>query len=814
MIIRCPNCKKENEQKHKERGKHVKCTACGTLFTLDDATVLRDYSKIDPPHPEKIGPYRIERFLGKGSMGRVYKGKHPELDIPVAVKILSREYAANKIFRKRFEESSRIAAAIDHPNIAKIFGAGMDENGHLYLAMEYVAGGTVQDLLDRSGVLSPEKTAEIAIAVCSALTAAQKNGIVYRDIRPDNIMITSNGGYKLANPGLAKSCAEVEEKRNGIDNNKEETLELISLGTPEYMAPEQSIDANHCDIRADIYSLGVSMYQMLSGHLPFETNDRNELRRRHFEVEPKIPSIYRADIPNDLEYIVMLCLRKKKTERYQTPDELLTDLDAFMDGLPLPSANDNTLVSRGKSYGTHIPAGKEILIRNNGKLFWFRLGKYRNWNWFRMTEIAAIVLLTLATIWLLWERNHGETPKQNTQQLTGSYLVINRTDIWESTRKKAKEALQKKVRFSDAILNLKAFENDEDPARKKEAKFLLNQLHSASVKEVSKMMKGLDRDAQQYCEKQDYHSALAVYEDRTNPLYKEIRNECEIRIAKIRKLAEDYSKQQKKNQEYLEKNVIPYLAAGNYAKAMEWYKNNENPSIDDAVKIILNECMQIPEKFAESNRILINLECKYIFRKEPFESWSRQNNLKIMKVEQPYVYLHGHEGNPFTIHDLTQEEQDFVISGIKEISESARALWNIGITCSSAPEKAEKYVSMLPFSLQESYMTYLKNRIMSRLIESFRKDLRSLLADVGYSSNDLPGPEQLPDLRVFFSVEPEPCIQRIDNILKTYDALPAEERGYLEALRNIRLILENQLQINRLNQPNEREFHPSLQETR
>ena len=111
-------------------------------------------------------------------------------------------------------------------------------------------------------------------------------------------------------------------------------------------------------------------------------------------------------------------------------------------------------------------------------------------------------------------------------------------------------------------------------------------------------------------------------------------------------------------------------------------------------------------------------------------------------------------------------------------------------------------------------MTYLKNRIMIRLIESFRKDLRSLLADVGYSSNDLPGPDQLPNLRVFFSVEPEPCILRIDNILKTYDALPAEERGYLDALKNVRLILENQLQINRLHQPNERELHPVLQETR
>lgn len=788
-----------------ERGRHIRCTACRTLFPLDDATVIKDYTRLDPPAPDKIGPYPVERFLGKNNLGRVYKGKDPDRGSPVAVQTLSPEYAGNAAFRKRFEENAQICSRIDHPNIVRIFRSGTDKSGLLYLAMEYIAGGTVHDMLDRSGPLSPEKTAEIAIAVCAALSTAQKNGIVFRDIRPDNILVTSNGKFKLANQGLAECLSDREEqntpKRNPADH-KEDTLELTSLGTPEYMAPEQSIDANHCDVRADIYSLGVSMYQMLSGHLPFETADRNELRRQHFEVEPKIPSVHRPDIPIDMEYIVMMCLRKKKTERYQTPEELLTDLDAFMDGLPLPSANDNTLAAGSGSYGKYIHTRKDIIVKNRSRT---------PWNVLRWFELAAIFFLTLATAWLLLERSQiraGQTKPQ-----AGSHLVTTRADIWDTTRKNAAEALRTGRGFADAIVNLKSFENDADDARKKEVADLLKKLHAASAMEVRKLMKRLDQEALQYCMEHDYRAALMVFE-RDNPLFAESRKERTDRIGKIRKMLEDFSKQQEINREFLGKFVIPHLVAGDYAKAMERYKSKENPYKDEAVLNILQECIQIPDKFANAHQSLLNTECKYSFRTEPFDSWSKQGNMKFMLVDAPGIYLHGHGENPFTIHDLTAEDQEYVLSNLKNISEPALALWNIGANCHSAPEKAEKFITQIPFSLRESYTIYLRNKITSNLIKSFQKDLRTLLTDVGYSSNDLPDPEQLPKLNIFETVEPELYILRIDNMLITYDNLPLEERAYLNALRIVRTEMENRLNSSRQEHPHEREFNHPLQENR
>lgn len=812
MIIHCPHCKKENELEHRERGRHVSCPACHALFILDDATVRKEYSGVDFPPPEKIGPYPIERFLGKDSMGRIYKGIHPELGVPVSVKILSREYANNTVFRKRFEKACKICAGIEHPSLVRIYGYGTDSNGFLYLATEYVAGGTVEDMLLRSGPISSGKAAEIAIAVCSAMVAAQKQGIIHRDIRPENILITSNGKYKLANPGLFKYDQEKEDHGNAkraASDHKEDTLELISLGTPEYMAPEQSIDANHCDIRADIYSLGVSMYQMLSGHLPFETDDRNELRRQHFETEPKIPSVYLPDIPIDIEYITMLCLRKKKTERYQTPEELITDLDAFMDGLPLPSANDNTWSANGKTRKFAVQAGRNILVRGNNTSFNRR-------KLFRIAEIGAIGLLAVATFWLLLERklNQKANDIKNPQPAVTS-LVMKRSDIWESIRKNALEALQRKRGFAEVIANLKSFENDEDEAKRKEAMSLLGRLYAASDQEVRKLMIQLDREARRYYEEHDYLSALAVFE-RDNPLFAESREERQFRIVKIRKALEEFSQQQKVNRDYLEKYVIPHLAAGNYTKALEWYKSKDNPGRDEAVLNILKECTLIPEKFAELQRASINQECKYFFRKEPFDSWRKQGKMKIMRVEPPYIYLHGHEENPFTIRDLANDEQEYVIRFLKNVSDQALALWSIGANCYSAPEIAEKYVGQLPFSLRDSYMMYLKERIMFRQIEAFRKDLRQLLADVGYSSNDLPAPEQLPNLNVFTTVEPEQFILRIDSMMKKYDSLPEEERSYLDALRNVRNEMDRRLNFFRQHHspPYERDINTLTQETR
>lgn len=334
MLIVCPGCGKKQEIEHVERGRRAECL-CGTVFTLDDATVLRDYTELDSPPPEKIGPYPIERFIGRGGMGRVYKGFHPGLQMPVAVKTLLKEYANNEPFKDRFIKSARICAKLSHPNVVRVYDFGVTADGTLYLVLEYIGGGTLFDLLSRSGPLTPKRTAEAGLAMCGALEAAEKAGIVHRDIKPDNIMIDSEGVYKLSDLGLAK----IEAKNPPPKVNLSETVSFTGLGTPEYMAPEQALDAKHADLRADIYSLGVTLYQLVTGRLPFDAHDPLELRRKHFEELPKVPGEYRDDIPFALDFIIMKCMQKDKSERYQTPEELRADLEAFLAGRELPSEN-------------------------------------------------------------------------------------------------------------------------------------------------------------------------------------------------------------------------------------------------------------------------------------------------------------------------------------------------------------------------------------------------------------------------------------------------------------------------------------------
>ncbi|MBR2425950.1 MAG: protein kinase [Lentisphaeria bacterium] len=781
MIIRCPHCKKENELEHLEQGKAVLCPACHTMFILDDVTAIKDYSGIDTPPPEKIGPYSVERFLGKDGMGRMYKGKHPDLDIPVTIKVLPREYANNAEFCRRFEKACKICKEITHPNFIKVYECGTDEHGSLYLVTEYEKGETVADILLHSGPLSPAKTAEIATAVCSALAAAAKKGIVYNDIRPENILVTANGKCKLINPELAKYGPGKDAQQKTAQNtsaNKEDTLELISLGTPEYMAPEQFIDVNHCDSRADIYSLGVSIYQMLAGRLPFEAKSRSELRRFHFETEPKIPGVYRPNVPFDMEYIAMLCLRKKKTERYQTPEELLADLEAYMNGLPLPSTNDNILAASGKSYGKTHPVVKNILVKNQTVLRRFS----------RWVEISVIGILAAATTGLLLERkyNHGKETQEHTQQ-TLPYRVMNRADIWVAVQENAKTALQKKTGFAKVIADLKSFENDEDANIRKTAVALISELQIASDKEVRKLMNQLELEAQPHLEEHNYLAACEVFE-RKNPLFTESRELRMQRLDMIRKAMKEYSQQLKLNRAYLEKYVIPHLAAGDYKKALDQYKSKENPGKDSSVLNVLRECIQIPELFAESLRSASNQECKFFFRKEPFDSWRKQGNLTIAHVVPPFIYLTN--GGSFTIRDLDWDEQEHVIRLLKNVSEQALALWCVGMYCYSAPETAETHVEKLPFSLQDSYQTYLKKRIVSKQVDAFRKDLQQLLETAGYRSKDLPSPEQLPDLAVLSAGDPEKYIPLIEKMQVKYHSLPAEEQAYLDALIIIRNNME------------------------
>lgn len=265
---------------------------------------------------DKLGKYVIEKRLGKGGMGEVYLAKHEQLGIPRAIKVLPKELASkNSQFFARFIREAKTACEIRHSNIVNVMDVESDEaRGLSYIVMEYVDGGDVRGLLKASGHLTVDQTLVIVEAVAAALAAASEYGIVHRDIKPDNIMLTRRGEVKLADLGIAKS---------GSDEDVQLTKTNVMMGTPAYLSPEQAKDAKHVDVRADIYSLGATMFEMLTGRIPYEGKSVYDiLSKLHTDPVPN-PCDLNVEIPPEIGKIVMTMMAKKPSDRYQSAAELL-----------------------------------------------------------------------------------------------------------------------------------------------------------------------------------------------------------------------------------------------------------------------------------------------------------------------------------------------------------------------------------------------------------------------------------------------------------------------------------------------------------
>lgn len=329
MKIQCPNCKKITELEHVDRGSQVECV-CSYVFTVNDQTVTEEFTEVDSRLPERIGQYKVTGFIGFGGMGKVYLGEHPNLGIPMAIKTLRIEYMTDQASCERFVQSAKICARVTHPNIVRIYDCGY-ENGNVYLVMEYITNGSALTLLEQEGKLDPEYAAFIMLEVCSGLMEAEKHGIVHRDIKPDNIMFDQEGTVKILDLGLSKIIGDNRLGKESL------TVSLTALGTPLYMAPEQAVDASNCDSRADIYSIGVTLYQLCTGKLPFDSEDPHELRRMHALEKPVPPRQLVPELMPDLETIILRCMEKKREDRYASITDLALDLEAYLKNRVLPS---------------------------------------------------------------------------------------------------------------------------------------------------------------------------------------------------------------------------------------------------------------------------------------------------------------------------------------------------------------------------------------------------------------------------------------------------------------------------------------------
>lgn len=264
-----------------------------------------------------IDGFRIVRLLGQGGMGRVYLAEQTGLRRMVALKVIRPGSLPGDTARRRFQTEAEAVARVNHPGIVQVFAVG-ECNGLAYMVLEFVPGRTLKEIIGLKGPLEPRQVLGIMTQVARALERANEAGIVHRDIKPENILVTKNGQAKVADFGLARL------KTDGA-GDLHITQEGTALGTPLFMSPEQ-VGGKPVDIRSDIYSLGVTAYQMLAGHPPFEGANAIEVAFRHVQGNPKPLDSIRPDIPRALVALVHRAMARKPEDRPQTPTELLADI--------------------------------------------------------------------------------------------------------------------------------------------------------------------------------------------------------------------------------------------------------------------------------------------------------------------------------------------------------------------------------------------------------------------------------------------------------------------------------------------------------
>ncbi len=324
-----------------------------------------------------VGPYRILQRLGEGGMGVVYKGIHTILEQPVAIKALSPTLSTDPGMKERFLREAKIQAQLTHPNIVNLLNF-IEEGGVFYLIMEFIEGETLETKI-RRGRISPDQAIAITLQVLDALAFAHSKGVIHRDVKPSNIMVTAFGQVKVTDFGIAKIVGE-----------KRQTATGIRPGTLWYMSPEQ-VKGEALDPRSDLYSLGVTLYEMVTGQVPFDADSEYAIMRAHVELAPPPPRSICPDIPKVLEGIILKALAKRPSERFQSAEEMARALRE-VEREPVPVE-----LGEPQRKGTILlPPQPQELRRGSPRLFAIFGG-------------MGVILFTLIAM-MVWERGGIQTP--------------------------------------------------------------------------------------------------------------------------------------------------------------------------------------------------------------------------------------------------------------------------------------------------------------------------------------------------------------------------------------------------------------------
>lgn len=303
---------------------------------------------------ENVGPYTILEQLGQGGMATVFKAYHAALDRNVAIKVLHPAFTQDPQFRQRFQREARVVAKLEHPNIVPVYDYA-DHNGQAYLVMKFIEGRTLKAVLDQ-GWPSRAEILQIVKSVGSALTYAHAKGILHRDVKPSNVLLSSDGGVFLADFGLAR-MAEAGQSTLSSDQ---------LLGTPHYISPEQARGEQDLDEGTDIYSLGIVLYQLSVGRVPFNSDTPFSIIHDHIYTPLPLPRSQNEKISEPLEQVLLKGLAKERSDRFATVDEQVAAFDRAVNGGSPWAADAAPIAAGAGAAAIAAPVAAQALVEPAG----------------------------------------------------------------------------------------------------------------------------------------------------------------------------------------------------------------------------------------------------------------------------------------------------------------------------------------------------------------------------------------------------------------------------------------------------------------
>ncbi len=396
------------------------------------------------PNPQlngfKVGTYRILELIGRGGMATVYKAYHPSTDRLVALKVLLDYFDPNSVAAQRFEQEAHVIAKLEHPHIVPVYDFGQEGN-ILYLVMRYMRAGTIQDIISR-GPMSLRDTSNLISEIALALDYAHSFNIIHRDIKPNNILVDAQGRPHLSDFGLAKV----------LDGPAELTKTSSRLGTPAYMAPEQTMGLPVTP-QTDIYSLGIMLYEMLTGTLPFSADTPMAVAMMHIQGLPRLPREINKNISNATESIILRAMAKDPADRFETASALARKLEevAEIETETLTKSTSQLKIAAAEIAQSKSPEEVTLDIRDELKRLDFlenrkKLVAASPW------IVAALLLLGLITTFFVNFESNQRAANNAAQTATAVTILINQLGDVQTAAAGGQTGLEPTLRFLETSL--------------------------------------------------------------------------------------------------------------------------------------------------------------------------------------------------------------------------------------------------------------------------------------------------------------------------------------------------------------------------